>query len=177
MSLLHAFGSGDPDMFGSLKEAHPTASFKGRPQASCGTACPGSGPVWGLSRPWGVKALPGGSSNRWLRQGQQVLLAVQAQTLGLPVEGRRLQPGCISNPLASSAPAGWPWQHGWVWAWEWAGWCTCFGHCPQRLLTGWFWWELFCLFVCLFDVFLGDSETTGLSIGYWRLYGKILNSA
>ena len=33
------------------------------------------------------------------------------------------------------------------------------------------------LFVCLFDVFLGDSETTGLNTGYWRLYGKVLNSA
>lgn len=37
VSLFHAFGSGDPDIFGSLKEAHPIASFEGRPQAFSGT--------------------------------------------------------------------------------------------------------------------------------------------
>ena len=35
VSLLHAFGSGDLDMFGSFKEAHPTASLEGRPHSAC----------------------------------------------------------------------------------------------------------------------------------------------
>lgn len=43
----------------------------------------------------------------------------------------------------------------------------------QRFLIGWSWWEL----VFIFDVFLNDSDTIGLNIGYWRPYSKVFNSA
>ena len=161
-------------MFGSLNEAHPTASFEGRPRDFSGTACPGSGPVWGLRRPWGVKALPLVPATDGCGRRRRCFLAHRPRLWGCPSREKIAAWLHLESPcLCSTCWVRWPWQPGRGRAWERAGCCTCFGHCPQRLLTGWFWWELF----CLFDVFLGDSETTGLNIGYWRLYGKVLNSA